>query len=186
MTRWSGPPRDPVDRYDRRTIAAHWLVAALVVAQWTSGHTIDWFAKGAPRVDSRSVHLILGTLLATALAYRVYWRIARGRRFPVDTRSIDGWAAVVMQGALYAILITVVGLGLWNEALRGDSLFNLVSLPKLGAYTKEARHLLSNQVTTWHSLAANLLLILAGLHATAALLHHYVLRDGTLQRMLPR
>jgi cytochrome b561 len=29
-------------------------------------------------------------------------------------------------------------------------------------------------------------LILAGLHAAAALFHHYVLRDGVLRRMLPR
>ncbi|QYE33100.1 MULTISPECIES: cytochrome b [Sphingosinicellaceae] len=186
MIRWSGPPRDPVERYDRRTIAAHWLVAALVIGQWASGRTIDWFPKGAPRIDARSVHLVLGTLLTAALIYRLYWRLGRGRRFPVDAGSIDGRVAAVMQAALYATLVVVVGLGLWNEALRGDSLFNVISLPKFGAYAKEARHLLSNQVTTWHSLAANLLLILAGLHAAAALVHHYVLRDGTLQRMLQR
>ncbi len=186
MSRWSSPPRDPIERYDRRTIVAHWLVAGLVVAQWASGHTIDWFAKGVPRIDARSVHIVLGTLLAAALIYRVWWRVGRGRHFAVEARSIDGYAAVAMHAALYATLVTVVGLGVWNEALRGDSLFNLVSLPKLGAYAKEARHLLSNRVTTWHSLAANLILILAGLHATAALAHHYLLRDGTLQRMLPR
>ena len=33
------------------------------------------------------------------------------------------------------------------------------------------------------SLVANLILILAGLHATATLAHHYILRDGTLRRM---
>ena len=33
---------------------------------------------------------------------------------------------------------------------------------------------------------ANTILILAGLHAAAALFHHYVLRDGVLHRMLPR
>ncbi len=180
------PPRDPIERYDRRTVVAHWLVAGLVVAQWTSGHTIDWFAKGAPRIDARSVHLLIGTLLAAALIYRVQWRVRRGRHFAVEPKSLDGRAAAAMHLLLYATLTTVVALGVWNEALRGDSLFNLVSLPKLGAYTKEARHLLSNRVTTWHSLAANLILILAGLHATAALVHHYVLRDGTLQRMLPR
>ena len=186
VSRWSSPPRDPVDRYDRGTIVVHWLVAGLVVAQWLSGHTIDWFAKGAPRIDARSVHVVLGTLLAAALIFRIQWRVRRGRRFAVDAGSIDGYAAVAMHATLYATLVTVVGLGVWNEALRGDSLFNLVNLPKLGAYAREARHLLSNRVTTWHSLAANLILILAGLHATAALAHHYVLRDGTLQRMLPR
>jgi cytochrome b561 len=36
-----------------------------------------------------------------------------------------------------------------------------------------------------HELLANALLILAGLHACAALIHHYVFRDRTLVRMLP-
>lgn len=186
MSRWSGPPRNAGERYDRRTVAAHWIVAGLVVAQWVGGQTIDWFAKGGPRIDARSVHLVLGTLLAAALIFRVQWRLRRGRRFAVDWGSLDGGAAAIMHLALYAMLVAVVALGLFNEALRGDSLFNVAHLPKLGAYGKEARHLLSNRVTTWHGIAANLLLVLAGLHATAALVHHYVVRDGTLQRMLPR
>ena len=37
----------------------------------------------------------------------------------------------------------------------------------------------------WHELAANAILIVAGLHAAAALFHHYILRDATLRRMLP-
>ena len=56
----------------------------------------------------------------------------------------------------------------------------------MARFRKEARHLLSNRVTTWHAIAANTILILAGLHASAALAHHYLLRDGTLVRMLPR
>jgi cytochrome b561 len=36
-----------------------------------------------------------------------------------------------------------------------------------------------------HELLANALLIFAALHAAAALIHHYVLRDRTLVRMLP-
>jgi len=40
-------------------------------------------------------------------------------------------------------------------------------------------------VGSWHVLAANMVLIVASVHAAAALLHHYILRDETLQRMLP-
>jgi cytochrome b561 len=36
-----------------------------------------------------------------------------------------------------------------------------------------------------HELLANALLILAGIHTAAALMHHYVFRDRTLVRMLP-
>jgi len=37
-----------------------------------------------------------------------------------------------------------------------------------------------------HTLASYLLLGVVGLHALAALYHHFVRRDGTLARMLPR
>ena len=37
-----------------------------------------------------------------------------------------------------------------------------------------------------HNFLADALLILAGIHAVAALTHHYVWRDRTLTRMLPR
>ena len=43
------------------------------------------------------------------------------------------------------------------------------------------RHLVGD----WHALAANAILIVAGVHGAAALFHHFVLRDATLRRMLP-
>jgi len=36
-----------------------------------------------------------------------------------------------------------------------------------------------------HEVLANALVILAGLHALAALAHHWLLKDRTLLRMLP-
>jgi len=36
-----------------------------------------------------------------------------------------------------------------------------------------------------HELLANAILAVAALHAAAALVHHYVLKDATLLRMLP-
>jgi cytochrome b561 len=37
-----------------------------------------------------------------------------------------------------------------------------------------------------HEVTAHALIVLAALHAAAALVHHWVLRDRTLVRMLPR
>jgi cytochrome b561 len=42
-----------------------------------------------------------------------------------------------------------------------------------------------HRIGGYHALAANALAILAGLHAAAALFHHYVMRDDILRRMLP-
>jgi cytochrome b561 len=43
----------------------------------------------------------------------------------------------------------------------------------------------AHNVKEVHETLANALLLLVGLHAAAALVHHYVLHDRTLTRMLP-
>jgi cytochrome b561 len=65
--------------------------------------------------------------------------------------------------------------------VRGDAIFNLFKVP---AFDPGNRALVK-QVGGWHAIAANTVLIVAGVHAAAALFHHFLLRDATLKRMLP-
>lgn len=176
----------PDARYDRTTIALHWLVALGVALQWIGGHTIDWFPKGPLKIDARSVHILVGATLTAVLLFRLYWRAQRGERLPPAQTGVLNLLAVGVHWALYLNLAILLSLGLLLAGLRGDSLFNLAHLPALGDYAPKARHLLANQVTTLHSLAANVILYLAGFHAAAALLHHFYWKDGVLRRMWPR
>ena len=66
-------------RYDGVSILLHWITAALVVTLWTLGQSIDFFAKGAPRIDARSTHFLLGATLAVVLIIRMAWRASAGR-----------------------------------------------------------------------------------------------------------
>jgi len=63
--------------------------------------------------------------------------------------------------------------------VRGDSIFSLFSIPKLLPDSPSLKQAVGNL----HKYAANALVILALLHALAALFHHYVLRDTVLRRM---
>ncbi len=178
----------PEEHYDSRTVALHWIVVALVLAQWLGGKTIDWWPKGPLKVDARSMHILFGSALALVLAYRIGWRAFRGRKFPVGSGrgSLGGALSSIMHVTLYASLVALVGLGLYLEGLRGDSIFGLFHIPQLGSYAEDARHLLANRATDWHALAGNAILILAGLHAAAALAHQLFRRDAVLRRMVPR
>lgn len=62
---------------------------------------------------------------------------------------------------------------------RGDSIFGLFTVPALagGVWRDQALEL--------HGAIATAILVLAGLHASAALVHRYVWHDGVLARMLP-
>jgi cytochrome b561 len=171
------------ERYDRTTIVLHWAIALVVVLQWGGAHTIDWFPKGAYRVDARSMHILFGVLLTVALAYRIVWRLRAGTRFPRKRGSVIAAAAGAVHYALYAVLLTVLGLGLFNTWLRGDSLFGLFAVPKFGFYDVGARHAMVEQIVGLHETSSNILLILAGGHALAGLVHHFVLNDAVLGRM---
>lgn len=171
----------PSLHYDRRSIVLHWLTAALVVALWLLGQTIDWFPKGDPRVVARSVHIVLGVSLAVVLIGRIGWRWRSGTHLPPAGLGWLDTVATLTHKALYLLLIVTVLLGITNAWTRGDTIFNLFTIPAFDPGNKGLRKTVEN----WHGLAANTLLIVAGLHAAAALLHHFVLKDDVLRRMLP-
>jgi cytochrome b561 len=82
---------------------------------------------------------------------------------------------------LYAGLAAVIVLGVVNAWARGDSIFSLFHIPKLlPAHTQ-----LKPTVEYLHKTFANALMILSAAHALAAVVHHFILRDGVMCRMLP-
>jgi cytochrome b561 len=168
-------------RHDPVTIALHWVTAALVVALWTIGQTVDVFPNGPLRIDYRSVHILLGVILAVVVLGRLAWRLARRAELPPIDDGLLLVIARVTHWALYALLVVTVGLGGPYAWARGDSIFNVFTIPQMVPGDRALAH----QIGDWHALAANALLIVAGVHAAAALFHHYILRDETLRRMLP-
>ena len=181
----SGTPAQPIvatDSYDDRTIHLHWVTAGMVALLWGIAEIIDLFPRGAPRIAVRSVHIILGLLLAAVVVRRLIWRSGQGKKLPPATGGRWGHAASVGHVMLYAVLVVVLLLGIANAWARGDSIFSLFSIPKL----LPAFPLLKPAVGRLHKIGANALVILALVHALAALFHHYVLRDTVLQRMLGR
>jgi cytochrome b561 len=167
-------------RYDSKTICLHALTAALVIVLWGLGQSIDWFPGGAPRVFARSAHIGLGALLACVLAYRIWWRATGGAHLPAAGAGAWKVLARAVHIALYACMLATVMLGLANTWVRGDNLFYLYTIPAFDAGNEALR----DAVEDGHGFAANLLLLLAGLHAIAGVMHQYVLKVDVLGRML--
>jgi cytochrome b561 len=167
--------------YDPRTIQLHWATAVLMTLLWGIAQIIDLFPKGAPKISVRSVHIILGVLLGVVLLMRIVWRSRSGRRLPLANDGVAGYIARIVHWALYAGLASVIVLGISNAWARGDSIFGLFHIPKL----YPANPQLKPTVEYLHKTFANALVILAAAHAPVAVVHHFVLRDGVLRRMLP-
>lgn len=172
---------EPAARYDGLSIVLHWLTAVLVLGLWTLGQTIDFFAKGTPRIDARSVHIVLGATLAGVLIARVLWRTSAGRKLPLASADWIGMTARATHYGLYLLLVTTIVLGVLNAWQRGDILFNVNTIPKLVPGDLAFKRTIEDL----HGDFADVVLIVAGLHAAAALAHHYLLRDSVLRRMLP-
>jgi len=170
------------DRYDRRTIVLHWMTASLVLLLWGIAQIIDDFAKGSPRITVRSVHISLGVILLLLVGARIYWRARFGTRLPNARQGWMGQVAKLSHYLLYGLLAGVLLMGVTNVWVRGDSYFGLFKVPAWDPGNERLR----DTVGDLHETLANALLIVAGLHALAALGHHFILRDSVMRRMVSR
>ena len=179
----AGEPEDGT-RFDRTTIALHWLSLALIVLLFGSAWTRS-LAEDAASADALlALHRAAGVLLWALTLGRIGWRLTRGARVAVDLAlpRAQRIAARATHYCLYALLIAQPILGIAHSLTRGKSFgLVIVTVPPLLPRDRAASHLLHEL----HEQAAWLLLGLIGLHAAAALFHRFVLRDGVLQSMLP-
>lgn len=172
---------EPAARYDNFSILLHWATAALIILLWVIAQVIDDFARGAPRMMVRSVHIALGVTLAVVIAARLAWRASPRRRAPLAEAGLLGTAARIMHYGLYVLVIATIAIGITNVWTRGDTIFGLFTVPKLSPGNAG----LKETVEEVHEWFGNSLLIVAALHAAAGLFHRFVLKDEVLQRMLP-
>src|ERR1700721_1402772 len=92
-------------RHEPVTMVLHWVTAALVAALWTIGQTVDVFPNGPLRVDYRSIHIMLGAILAVVILARLAWRVARRVDLPPIDHGLLLVIARVTHWALYALLV---------------------------------------------------------------------------------
>jgi cytochrome b561 len=168
--------------YDNVAIALHWTTALLVVANFVLAEIWDYFAKPTAHF-LQATHMSLGSLLGAVIVARLIWRLMPGHQ--VSSLEL-GWvrlASKMTHYVLYLLLIVEVGLGVATQWVKGQplSFFGLGIPSPLAALSRPARH----QVQEIHNWVAWAIIILAGVHAAAALYHHYVLKDRVLARMLP-
>jgi superoxide oxidase len=175
-------PQPKAGRFDRISIAAHWLTVVLVAAQFA----IAWLLELGGNDVSRLlfVHRSIGTLTWIVVVLRLIWRHAFAHRppFPASMPKLQQRIAKLNEYGLYALLLMQPLTGLGNTLLHGRPFRLFIwQVPAWFASDKAISHLFQSL----HELGGWMLLALIGLHAAAALFHGLILRDGVLQRMLP-
>jgi cytochrome b561 len=172
-------------RYGAVPQALHWLTAIFVICGFLLGQFGDDLPKGNAQAVGLFVHMTLGQCVVVLLVVRLAWRVANPPPLPEPTPfgRLVVWVAKFSHFALYALLLVVPILGIIVQLKRGHA------LPVLGFWQFQspwpADRNIAKTILGFHGWLADALLILAGVHAVAALVHHYVWRDLTLRRMLP-
>lgn len=176
--------RNSPDGYGAVAMTLHWAVVILVFCAWLTGQFGDVLPRGPQREAGEFIHILLGLAILALVAARLFWRLADPP--PPEDPAIGRWserAARAIHYIMYALLVAAPIAGIVLQFARGHALplFGLAEIASPWAADRSFAH----NVKEVHETLANALLLLVGLHAAAALVHHYVLHDRTLTRMLP-
>lgn len=178
--------RHSTDRYGSGLIALHWLTLLLLAAVYVLIELRGIFPRGsAGRAAMMQWHFMLGLTVLVLLPIRLALRAAGGTPPPIHP-PMPAWQerlAKLMHLALYAFLLAMPVLGWCTLSAQGKVIpFFGLELPALLGADKHLGH----QLEEIHETIGTIGYYLIGLHAAAALFHHYWIRDNALRRMLPR
>ncbi|SKB53921.1 cytochrome b [Sphingopyxis flava] len=168
-------------RYARASILLHWLMVLIIAAVYAAIEFREFWPKGSDiREGFKEWHFMLGLSVFGLVWIRIMARLV----WPAPAPLADPpWRRLIAALAHFALYLLMIGMPLagWLVLSAEGKLIPFFGLelppliaPNEGlAETVEALHELGGTIGYW----------LIGLHAAAALFHHYVLKDKLLLRM---
>lgn len=170
--------------FGKLTIAVHWLSALVVVGQFSFGLymlSLDYYDPNYQVLPH--YHKSIGILFAAVLLFRILWSLINPS--PSAVKSVKAWEhriAKIIQKLMLGLLVITVGLGYLISTATGDSIevFNWFEIPAT-ITSIENQEDIAGELHYWFALS---IIIIASLHALAALKHHFIDKDKTLLRML--
>ena len=170
--------------FSKISISLHWLMLVLIVAVYATAELKGLFPKGGDfRQALKPLHSGLGIsiliLVTVRIAYNAFQSTPPIVPSPPEWQRLSG---KLMHYLLYVFMIAVPVLGWLMLSAKGKPIpFFGLELPALVG----ANRVLGKRLENLHETFAQAGYFLIGLHAIAALFHHYIVSDNTLERMLP-
>lgn len=165
-------------------IALHWSMLLLLATVCAAMEFKSIYPKGSAGREAMAFwHYTLGLSVFSLAWLRLLVRFAGAE--PIIEPALPAWQATpakIMHWMLYALMLALPLLGWLTLSAKGEPVpFFGAQLPALLGKSKA----FAKTFKEIHESAATIGYFLVGAHAAAALYHHYVRRDNTLQRMLP-
>lgn len=173
-------------RYHPVSIALHWIIVVLVLAQVALGWSMIEIPKDPPGVRASwfNLHKSIGLTIGALMLLRLGWRLRH--RAPALPQAMPSWqrrAAHANHVVLYVCLILQPIWGyLGSSFTKYPIKYFGVTLPHWGWDSPALKELFS----TLHFATASLLMAVLAVHVAAALKHLLIDRDEIFFRMWPR
>jgi cytochrome b561 len=175
-------PQPSTAGYTNFAKVLHWLIAVILVIQFTIGLIMPKVRRGMEPGLGMRVHISIGIVVLVLMSVRLLWRVAH--KVPAQP-SLPAWqrkASEAVHWLLYLVVFVTTFTGWFYASARGWSLtfFGLFPLPGLVAHGSPTGRALGEI----HESIVWVLLALVVVHVAAALVHAFVYRDQVMQRML--
>lgn len=174
--------KNRTNRYASASILLHWLMLVAIVTTYTLILLHDQYPHENPKHEMlEHWHFYAGFTVLLLVIIRIGLILQAGAR-PAITPKPAVWVSVsskLMHVILYAFMLGMPLLGWMMLSAAGKQL--PFGLPPLLDFDKP----LARNIKEIHETIGTIGYYLLGLHAVAALFHHYLLKDNTLLRMLP-
>lgn len=166
------------------SILLHWLMAIAIIATFALGlwmveldYYSEWY-KTAP-----DFHRSTGILIVIALVFRFIWRLSN--TIPKSQPNLKNWevkAANFVHYLIYLLVVLIVLTGYLISTADGRSVdvFGWFEVPATITDIEDQ----ADRAGDLHYYLGIFLMVLASVHALAALKHHFIDKDKTLIRML--
>ena len=175
--------RNSPTRYGAIGQTFHWLTVIFVGAAYLiSEGGPEARVYSAPRAFQLSWHETFGILVLVLLVLRLIWRLVDPAP---EEPPMPGWMLLFARFGhllLYALLAAVPLTALVGAWLEGHPVTFLGVT--LGPFLTPS-HAFGHSLSELHGTLGNVILWVAGLHAAAALYHHFIMHDRVLTAMLP-
>ncbi len=175
--------RNTETSYGKITIILHWLMVFMVVALLTVGFIMADMDKGATRDSIIGLHKASGFVFLLLALFRWYWTLTGQNPKPIEgmTKAEIGISHATKWTLLLLLLVMpITGVLMSMYFGYGISLYGLVEIPSFLAKNEDMGEVFEEV----HEALAFILIALFSLHALAALKHHFISKDNTLNRML--
>lgn len=162
----------------------HWVIVGLIITQFVLASKADALPLGLAKIGVLAQHKSVGMTVFGLAILRLLWRFMNPvPPMPADTPGWQRIAAHISHWGLYALILLTPLFGWMMSSARNFpvSYFGLFTLPNLVQPDKALYEFFHEA----HEVLATAILVLAVLHALAALKHHFFDRDNVLRRMLP-